>query len=127
MRFSRQEHWSVLPCPPPRDLLDPGIKLASPVAPALQADSLLLSHQGSSNAGDLSSILAQGNSSHMPQLIPGRATPTQKNNNNKLGTQKSHSSVSTDCLHQASHKASLLQGEDSSWWVSGEVLQEHTG
>ena len=97
MGFSRQEHWSVLPCPPPRDLPDPGIELASAVAPALQADSLLLSHQGSPNAGDLSSILGQGNSSHMPQLIPGRATPTQKNNNNnKLGTQKSHSSVSTE-------------------------------
>ena len=30
-----------------RDLPDPGIKLVSPVAPALQADSLLLSYQGS--------------------------------------------------------------------------------
>ena len=27
--FSRQEHWSGLPCPPPGDLLDPGIKPAS--------------------------------------------------------------------------------------------------
>ena len=24
--FSRQEHWSGLPCPPPGDLLDPGIE-----------------------------------------------------------------------------------------------------
>ena len=24
--FSRQEYWSELPCPPPGDLLDPGIK-----------------------------------------------------------------------------------------------------
>ena len=45
--FSRQEYWSGLPCPPPRDLPDPGIELASPEAPALQADSLPLSHQGS--------------------------------------------------------------------------------
>ena len=44
MEFSRQEYWSGVPCPPPGDLPDPGIK---PVAPALQADSLLLSHQGS--------------------------------------------------------------------------------
>ena len=29
MGFSRQEYWSGLPCPPPRDLLDPGIKPAS--------------------------------------------------------------------------------------------------
>ena len=26
MGFFRQEHWSGLPCPPPGDLLDPGIE-----------------------------------------------------------------------------------------------------
>ena len=26
MGFSRQEYWSGLPCPPPGDLLHPGIK-----------------------------------------------------------------------------------------------------
>ena len=26
MGFSRQEYWSGLPCPPPGDLLDPGIE-----------------------------------------------------------------------------------------------------
>ena len=41
MGFSRQEHWSGLPCPPPGDLPDPGIEHASP---ALQAGSLPLSH-----------------------------------------------------------------------------------
>ena len=35
MGFSRQEHWSGLSCPPPEDLPDPGIKLASLVSPAL--------------------------------------------------------------------------------------------
>ena len=35
MGFSRQEYWSGLPCPPPGDLLDPGIELASLVSPAL--------------------------------------------------------------------------------------------
>ena len=45
--FSRQEHWSGLPCSPPGDLPDPGIEPVSPVTPALQADSLLMSHQGS--------------------------------------------------------------------------------
>ena len=29
MGFSRQEYWSGLPCPPPGDLSDPGIKPAS--------------------------------------------------------------------------------------------------
>ena len=41
--FSRQEYWSGFLCPPPRDLPDPGME---PRSPALQADSLLLSHQG---------------------------------------------------------------------------------
>ena len=35
MGFSRPEYWSGLPCPPPGDLPDPGIKPTSPVAPAL--------------------------------------------------------------------------------------------
>ena len=30
MGFSRQEYWSGLPCPPPEDLPNPGIKLRSP-------------------------------------------------------------------------------------------------
>ena len=34
--FSRQEYWSGLPCPPPRDLLDPRIE---PASPTLQVDS----------------------------------------------------------------------------------------
>ena len=45
MGFSRQEHWSGLPCPPPEDLPNPGTE---PVSCLLhwQADSLKLSHQG---------------------------------------------------------------------------------
>ena len=38
--FSRQEYESGLPCPPPGDLPNPGIKSISPVSPALQAGSL---------------------------------------------------------------------------------------
>ena len=44
MGLSRQEYWSGLPFPSPGDLPNPAIETASPVAPALQADSLLLSH-----------------------------------------------------------------------------------
>ena len=47
--FSRQEYWSGLPCLPPGDLPDPRIELGSPVAPALQVDSLPLSHLGNPN------------------------------------------------------------------------------
>ena len=46
MEFSWQEYWSGLPCPPPGNLPDSGVESVSPVSPALQADSLLLSHQG---------------------------------------------------------------------------------
>ena len=42
--FSRQEYWSKLPFPSLGDLPNPRIE---PGFPALQAESLLLSHQGS--------------------------------------------------------------------------------
>ena len=45
--FSRQEYWSGFPCLPPVDLPDSGIESMSHASPALQADSLLLSHWGS--------------------------------------------------------------------------------
>ena len=35
MGFSRQEHWSGLPCPPPGDLPDPGIEPTTLISPAL--------------------------------------------------------------------------------------------
>ena len=47
MEFSWQEYWSGLSCPPPRDLPYSRMELASLVSPALQVDSLVLSHWGS--------------------------------------------------------------------------------
>ena len=47
MGLSRQEYWSGSPCPPPGGLPNLGIKPTSLKSPALQADSLLLSHRGS--------------------------------------------------------------------------------
>ena len=44
MGFSRQEDGSRVPCPPQGDLPDPGTE---PGAPALQAGSLPLNHEGS--------------------------------------------------------------------------------
>ena len=44
-RFSQQEYWSGLPCSPPGDLPNPGIK---PRSPTMQADSLLLEPPGKS-------------------------------------------------------------------------------
>ena len=43
MGFSQQAYWSELPFSPLGDLPSPGVK---PTSPALQVDSLLLSHQG---------------------------------------------------------------------------------
>ena len=42
--LSRLESWSGLPCPPPEDLPNPGVKPSS-VSPALQEDSLPLNHR----------------------------------------------------------------------------------
>ena len=47
MGFFRQDYWSGLPCLSPGNLPDPGIEPTSPVAPALQVHSLLLSLWGS--------------------------------------------------------------------------------
>ena len=44
MGCSRQEYWSGLPRPPPGDVPHPGIEPTAPESPALQADSLSLSH-----------------------------------------------------------------------------------
>ena len=48
MGFSRQEHWSGLPCPSPGDLPNPGIK---PMSPELQADSLPSEPPGKPSGG----------------------------------------------------------------------------
>ena len=57
-RLSRQENWSGLPCPPPGDLSNPGIK---PRSPALQADSLPSESPGKpKNTGVGSLSLLQG-------------------------------------------------------------------
>ena len=47
MEFSRQEHWSGLPFPPPWNLPHSRTEPASLASPALQADSLPRSHGGS--------------------------------------------------------------------------------
>ena len=46
MGFYRQEYWSRLPFPSPRDLPNPWIEPISPVASSLQADTLPLEPYG---------------------------------------------------------------------------------
>ena len=48
MEFSRQEYWTGLPCPPPGDLPNPGIK---PGFPTLWAESLSSKPLGNIIAG----------------------------------------------------------------------------
>ena len=47
--FSRQECWNGLLCPSPGDLPDLGVKPASPISPALQADSFTTEPLGKPN------------------------------------------------------------------------------
>ena len=54
MGFSRQESWSGLPCPPPGDFPNPGIKSRSP---ALQGDSLPSEPPGKPYLGGLNNCL----------------------------------------------------------------------
>ena len=44
MGFSKQEHWSGLPCPPPGDLPDPEMELQSSESPALAGGFFTTSH-----------------------------------------------------------------------------------
>ena len=65
--FSRRGYWSWLPFPSPGDLADPGIE---PSLVHWQADSLLLSHQGSPNpyshGGYISQVAFQDHIGNIP-------------------------------------------------------------
>ena len=50
-KISGKEYWSGLPFPPPGKLPKPRVKPATPMSPALQVGSFLLSHQGSPQKG----------------------------------------------------------------------------
>ena len=53
VEFSRQEHWSGWPCPPPGALPDPGIKPTSPAAPALAGVEFTTEPPGEPSGGSL--------------------------------------------------------------------------
>ena len=81
--FSRQEYCSGLPWPLPGDLPTPGIELMSPAAPALQTDSLLLSHWGSPRHHDIHmKIRERALSSRLSHLLDqgvGKLQPLRPN------------------------------------------------
>ena len=84
--FSRPEYWSGLPCPPPRDLPNPGIE---PRSPALKADSLPSDPLGEPNNTEVGSL----------SLLQGIIL-TQKSNRGLLHCRQ--------LLYQLSYQGSLL-------------------
>ena len=70
MGFFRQEYWSGLPFPPPGDLPDPGIKPASPVAPALQAESLPADLPGRPKCSQKRRVTWRRKWQHSPLFLP---------------------------------------------------------
>ena len=99
MGFSKQEYWSGLPCPPPGDLPDPGLK---PVSPALHVESLPLFHQGSPTQHCKSTILQKIFDWVVLQSLsqPVPSSPTRR-----LSCQPSRA-----CLTPGMHRDPLLPG-----------------
>ena len=79
--FSIQEYWNGLPCPLLGDLPDPGIE---PVTPALQADSLLLSHQGSPNLTNRAAHKMEMDIGFAAKLLLNMQVPMTKSIQNRI-------------------------------------------
>ena len=75
MGFCRQEYWSGLPFPSPRDLPHPRIKLTSP---ALQADFSPSGKEYACNVGDLGSVSEWGRSPEEGNSYPLQYSSLEK-------------------------------------------------
>ena len=75
MGFSRQEHRSELPCPPPGSP-DPGIE---PGSPALQADSLQTELQGKPHFIHTITLRYRPNKHHFSHFIEGKVETQLRN------------------------------------------------
>jgi len=78
MRFSTQEYWRRLPCPPPKEMPDPGIKLESSVSPARQTYSLPTEPLGKPCHTDSNAIVSKlilSSSISHPYLGPKNHSP----------------------------------------------------
>ena len=71
LKFSRQEYWSELPFPPPRDLPDPGIKPTSPTSPALAGISFTTEPHGKPLGAGGSDCKESACNAGDPGSIPG--------------------------------------------------------
>ena len=89
MGFSRQEYCSMLPCPPPGDLPDLGIKLASLTSPALAGGFFTTSAIWEPQLASSNPYFPSGSNSKESAcnagdlgLIPGsRRSPRERNGN----------------------------------------------
>ena len=71
LKFSRQEYWSGLPFPTPRDLPDPGIKPTSPTSPALAVISFTTEPHGKPHGAGGSNCKEAACNAGDPGSIPG--------------------------------------------------------
>ena len=77
MGFSRQEYWSGLPFPPPRDLPDPGIEPDLLCLLPWQVDSLPLNPPRKPSRVLDSSYLSEGGAAALPSLQMGKLRCTE--------------------------------------------------
>ena len=68
MGFSRQEYWSGLPCPPPGNLPDPGIKTKFLTSPAWAGGFFATSTPGKSGVSEIRSHPEGGCRGSVPQV-----------------------------------------------------------
>ena len=73
MGFSRQEHWSGLPCPPPGDLPDPEIEPGSLTSPVLAGWFFTTSTTWEAPHKDVISY-KMGGTPHGQEILHARAT-----------------------------------------------------
>ena len=113
MIFSRQEHWSGLPCPPSGDLPDPGIETMSPVAPALLVNSLLLSHQESPIQQGL---FYTGNISNV-QCSPGRWSVREIQGCHHIESTAKQKFLKWESVCQAEKRGKSMSGRRNMWKI----------
>ena len=77
MGFSRQEYWSGLPFPPPRDLPDPGVEPGLLCLLHWQVDSLPLNPPRKPSRVLDSSYLSEGGTAALPSVPMGKLRCTE--------------------------------------------------
>ena len=111
--FPWEEYWSGLPFPSPEDLPDPGIKPTFPESPALQPDSLPLSHQGAEEMDTHSNTLWQESKMLQPNE---REFANIYGDYRCIGLTLQQSQFLTFILQVDLHVCETAEVQDCSWW-----------